>query len=48
MIWFLIGLISFTFILNTLTLRYGFSKLKYNMEINKRTAEIGEEIEIHQ
>lgn len=47
MIWFLIGLIGFTFLFNILTLRYGFRKLKYNMEITKKVAEIGEEIEVH-
>lgn len=47
MIWFLLGLIGFTYLINTITLRYGFRKLTYNMEITKKTAEIGEEIEVH-
>lgn len=47
MIWFLIGLIGFTFLFNILTLRYGFSKLTYSIEITKKVAEIGEDIEIH-
>lgn len=46
MIWFLIGLIGFIHLINKLTLNYGFKNLTYNMEINKRTAEIGEEIEV--
>lgn len=47
MIWFLMGLIGFTYLINWATLRYGFTNLKYNMEIGQRTAEIGEEVEIH-
>ena len=46
MIWFLIGLIGITYLINQLTLHYGFRNLIYNMEIDKRTAEIGEEVEI--
>lgn len=46
MIWFLIGLIGFTYIINELTLYYGFKNLTYEMKIGKESAEIGEEIEI--
>ena len=46
MIWFLIGLIGFTYLINQLTLNYGFRDLVYEMEIKKRVAEIGEEVEI--
>lgn len=47
MIWFLLGLIGITYLINQLTLKYGFRDLIYDMEINKKMAEIGEEIEIH-
>lgn len=47
MIWFLLGLIGFTYLINELTLHYGFRNLIYKMEITKRTAEIGEEVEIY-
>lgn len=46
MVWFLFGLIIFTYIINRLTLAYGFINLAYRMEIDKITAEIGEPIEI--
>lgn len=46
MIWYLIGLMVFTYLLNKLTLYYGFNNLNYRMEIEKRTAEIGEDIEV--
>lgn len=42
----IIGLIVITYIINNLTLTYGFTNLTYEMEVQKRTAEIGEEIEI--
>jgi len=46
MIWYLLGLIVFIYLLNRLTLHYGFRNLTYRMEIKKGTAEVGEEIEI--
>lgn len=46
MIWFLIGLIGITCLINGLTLRYGFRNLIYDIEIMKKTAEIEEEVEI--
>lgn len=46
MIWYLFGLVVFIFLINRLTLSYGFNNLTYRMEIKKETAEIGEEIEI--
>lgn len=46
MIWFLIGIIIFTFSLNKITLKYGFSNLFYSMEIPKKVVEIGEDINI--
>lgn len=46
MVWLLLGVIIFTYLINRLTLAYGFINLEYNMEIDKTTAEIGEEIEI--
>lgn len=46
MIWFLFGLILFTYILNKLSLEHGFKRLNYKMEIEKRVVEIGEEIGI--
>jgi len=46
MIWYLVGLIALIYLINKIVLFYGFHKLTYRMEINKRTAEIGEEIEI--
>ena len=46
MIWFLLCLIIFTYIINRLTLAYGFINLDYRMEIDKTIAEIGEPIEI--
>lgn len=46
MIWFLIGLIGFTYLINKVTLNYGFKDLTYKMEIEKKTFEIGEEIEL--
>lgn len=42
----IIGLIAITYIINNITLTYGFSNLSYKMEIQKKWAEIGEEIEI--
>lgn len=47
MIWFLFGIISFTYLLNKISLDYGFEKLYYNMEIEKMVAEIGEDITIN-
>lgn len=44
MIWFLFGVVVFTLILNHLSLKYGFEKLYYNMEVGKSVVEIGEEI----
>lgn len=46
MIWFLVGLIVLTYLINKLTLNYGFNELTYHMEIEKKSAEIGEDIEI--
>ncbi|NLK42847.1 MAG: DUF58 domain-containing protein [Tissierellia bacterium] len=46
MFWFLIGFILFTYLINRITLNYGFIDLDYYMEINKKTCEIGEEIEV--
>lgn len=49
MAWNLIGIISLiviTYIINNLTLTYGFNNLTYKLDIEKKTAEIGEEIEI--
>lgn len=46
MIWFLIGLIGFTYSINKATLHYGFRNLLYRMEIEKEVFEIGEDIEI--
>ena len=42
----IIGLIAITYIINNITLTYGFNNLSYKMEIQKKWAEIGEEIEI--
>lgn len=44
MIWFLFGIILFTLLLNVISLKYGFEKLYYNMEVEKVVVEIGEEI----
>lgn len=46
MIWFLIGLIIVTCLINKATLYYGFRNLTYKMEVEDRAFEIGEEIEI--
>src|SRR5690554_401113 len=46
MIWVLLGLIIITYLINKITLTYGFNDLTYHMEIGKRTMEVGEEIEI--
>lgn len=46
MIWFLFGLITFTLILNKLSLDYGFVNFKYKMEIEKHLVEIDEDIPI--
>lgn len=46
MVWFLLGVIIFTYIINKLTLAYGFLNLGYKMELDKTVAEIGEPIEI--
>lgn len=46
MIWFLFGVIIATFLLNWITLKYGFQRLDYSMDISKKTAEIGEDISI--
>ncbi|MBU5428227.1 DUF58 domain-containing protein [Tissierella pigra] len=46
MIWFLLGLVVFTYLINKITLDYGFKNLSYRMDIDKRTGEIGEDIEI--
>ncbi len=46
MIWFLLGLVVFTIILNKISLEYGFKNLNYNMKIGKSVVEIGEEIPI--
>ena len=46
MIWLLLGVIIFTYIINKLTLAYGFINLDYTMEADKTVAEIGDKIEI--
>ena len=46
MIWFFVGIIIITFVLNKITLTYGLRNLDYSMEILKKSAEIGEEISI--
>lgn len=46
MVWFLIGLIIFTYSINKFTLLYGFKNLLYRMEIESEVFEIGEKIEI--
>lgn len=46
MVWYLIVLIFLTIVINKILLFYGFDNLTYKMEISKKTAEIGEEIEI--
>ncbi|SCG82793.1 protein of unknown function DUF58 [Proteiniborus sp. DW1] len=46
MLWYLVGLIILVYLINRLTLDYGFRNLTYRMEIKKGTAEVGEEIEI--
>lgn len=46
MVWLLVGLIVFTYLINRLTLAYGFINLDYRMEIDKTIAEIAEPIEI--
>ena len=44
MVWFFLGFIIFTYIINKISLKYGFVNLDYKMEVNKRTVEIGDEI----
>lgn len=44
MIWFLLGIIVFTLLLNKISLKYGFERLHYKMEIEKSMVEIGEDI----
>lgn len=46
MVWYLAGLILSIYIINRLTLDYGFKNLSYEMEIKNQTAEIGEEIDV--
>ena len=46
MVWFLIGFLVFTFIINRISLNYGFVDLDYYVELNKKVYEIGEEIEV--
>ncbi len=46
MVLLLFGVIIFTYIINRLTLAFGFINLEYKMEIDKTTAEIGEKIEV--
>lgn len=45
MFWVLLALIIVTYIVNKISLHYGFDDLSYDMEIGKRIGEIGEEIE---
>lgn len=45
MFWYLAGIIGITWLLNSLTLYFGFNKLTYRMEIAKKVYEMGEEIE---
>lgn len=47
MIWFLLGIIIFTFLLNKVSLKYGFERLSYRMEIEESVVEIGERIHIN-
>lgn len=44
--WFLIGIIIVTFLLNWVTLNYGFTKLYYSLSISKRIVEINEDITV--
>lgn len=46
MIWFLIGFILITYIINKITLNYGFKDLEYYVELNKRVCEIGDKVEV--
>jgi len=46
MIWILVGLVTFTYIINKLVLFYGLEEIYYNMETDKDKAEIGEEVQI--
>lgn len=46
MIWLLLGIILVTIVLNRLSLKYGFLKLDYNMEVEKTVVEIGEDLTI--
>lgn len=44
MIWFLFGIVVFTLVLNRISLKYGFERLNYTMEVEKPVVEIGEDI----
>lgn len=46
MIYFLLGIILATLLINWITFKYGFDNLHYSMEVSHKTAEIGEEISI--
>lgn len=46
MVWILLALLLLTYLLNKMSLAYGFINLEYKMELDKNTAEIGEKIEI--
>ena len=46
MTWILAGIILFTAIINKITLKYGFDKLNYNLDVSKKAAEIGEDISV--
>lgn len=46
MFWFFIILISITFILNTLSIKYGTKNIFYSRKLSKNKIEIGEEFEI--
>ena len=46
MIWVLVGLLLLTYMINKFTLNHGFTNLTYEMQLSKKTAEIGEDIEI--
>lgn len=46
MIWFLVGFIILTYIINKITLNFGFENLDYHIEFNKKIYEIGEDVEV--
>lgn len=46
MVWYLLGFLVFTYLINKLALYHGYTNLTYRMKLDKRVYEIGEEIEI--